>query len=144
MRPQRARNKKAYQGWKHTWLPDGYSQIFTLYVFGPLGYGPATQVAKFDPFLSSNCAPGPSPSNFAQFKERKGSNFVIWQHSTKVGSSRTKQLDHKCPAYVSIIENSQRSSFKKSTVTGCVAHNHVDNPTMKRVSWLAKRRKLFQ
>ena len=33
--------------------------------------------AKFDPFLSLDCAP--KPSTLAQSKERKGSNFAIWQ-----------------------------------------------------------------
>ena len=32
---------------------------------------------KFDPFLSLDCAP--TPSTLAQSKERKGSNFAIWQ-----------------------------------------------------------------
>ena len=35
------------------------------------------QMAKFDPFLSLDCAP--TPSTLALSKERKGSNFVIWQ-----------------------------------------------------------------
>ena len=34
-------------------------------------------MAKFDPFLSLDCAP--TPSTLAQSKERKGSNFAIWQ-----------------------------------------------------------------
>ena len=34
--------------------------------------------AKFDPLLSLDCAP--TPSTLAQSKERKGSNFAIWQH----------------------------------------------------------------
>ena len=34
------------------------------------------QIAKFDPFLSLDCAP--TPSTLAQSKERKGSNFAIW------------------------------------------------------------------
>ena len=33
--------------------------------------------AKFDPVLSLECAP--TPSTLAQSKERKGSNFAIWQ-----------------------------------------------------------------
>ena len=33
--------------------------------------------AKFDPFLSLDCAP--TPSTLAQSKERKGSIFAIWQ-----------------------------------------------------------------
>ena len=62
------------------WLPDGYSQIFRSYVFGPSGFltmAPLRYAAKFDPFLSLDCAP--TPSTLAQTKERKGSNFAIWQ-----------------------------------------------------------------
>ena len=39
--------------------------------------GQGCQMAKFDPFLSLDCAP--TPSALAQSKERKGSNFAIWQ-----------------------------------------------------------------
>ena len=59
-------------------LPDGYSHIFRSYVFGHSGFwtvAPLCYAAKFDPFLSLDCAPRPPPS-----KERKGSNFAIWQH----------------------------------------------------------------
>ena len=35
------------------------------------------QMAKLYPFLSLDCAP--TPSTLAQSKERKGSNFAIWQ-----------------------------------------------------------------
>ena len=38
---------------------------------------PLSYAAKFDPFLSLDCAP--TPSTLAQSKERKGSNFAIWQ-----------------------------------------------------------------
>ena len=41
------------------WLPDGYSQIFRSYVFGPSGFWTMASLryaAKFDPFLSSDCA----------------------------------------------------------------------------------------
>ena len=34
-------------------------------------------MAKFDPFLSLDCTP--TPSTLAQSKEKKGSNFAIWQ-----------------------------------------------------------------
>ena len=57
------------------WLQDGYSQIFRSYVFGPSGFwtmAPLRYAAKFDPFLSLDCAP--TPSTLAQSKERKGSN----------------------------------------------------------------------
>ena len=62
------------------WLPDGYSQIVRSFVFGPSGFwtmAPLRYAAKFDPFLSLDCAP--TPSTLAQYKERKGSNFAIWQ-----------------------------------------------------------------
>ena len=39
---------------------------------------PLRYAAKFDPFRSLDCAP--TPSILAQSKERKGSNFAIWQH----------------------------------------------------------------
>ena len=39
---------------------------------------PCCQMAKFDPFLSLDCAS--TPSTLAQSKERKGSNFAVWQH----------------------------------------------------------------
>ena len=38
---------------------------------------PLRYTAKFDPFLSLDCAP--TPSTLAQSKERKGSNLTIWQ-----------------------------------------------------------------
>ena len=54
------------------WLPDDDSQLFRLYDFGPSGlkdYGSVTLVytAKFDPFLSLDCAmvEGVEGSNFA-------------------------------------------------------------------------------
>ena len=68
--------RKDLQGW----LPDGYSQNFRLYVFGPSGFwtmAPLRYATKLDPFLSLDCAP--TPSTPAQSKERKGSNFAIWQ-----------------------------------------------------------------
>ena len=40
-------------------MPDGYSQIFRSYVFGPSGFwtmAPLRYAAKFDPFLSLDCA----------------------------------------------------------------------------------------
>ena len=41
------------------WLPGGYSQIFRSYVFGHSGFwtmAPLCYAAKFDPFLSLDCA----------------------------------------------------------------------------------------
>ena len=60
-----------------SWLPDGYSRIFRSYVFGPPGFWtmvPLRCAAKFDSFLSLDCAP--TPSTLAQSKERKESNFA--------------------------------------------------------------------
>ena len=65
---------------RKTWLPDGYSHIFRSYIFGPSGFwtmAPLRYAAQFDPFLSLDCAP--TPTTLAQSKERKGSNFAIWQ-----------------------------------------------------------------
>ena len=53
-------------------------------MFGPSGIwtmAPLRYAAKFDPFLSLDCAP--TPSTLAQSKERRGSNFAIWQHWTQ-------------------------------------------------------------
>ena len=43
---------------------------------------PLCCAAKFDPFLSLECTP--TPSTLAQSKERKGSNFAIWQPCRRV------------------------------------------------------------
>ena len=61
-------------------LPDCYSHIFRSYVIGSSGFwtmAPLSCAANFDPFLSLDCAP--TPSTLAQSKERKGSNFAVWQ-----------------------------------------------------------------
>ena len=55
------------------WLLDVYSQISRSYVFGPSGFwtmAPLRYAAKFDPFLTLDCAP--TPLTLAQSKERKG------------------------------------------------------------------------
>ena len=49
-------------------------------MFGPSGFwtmAPLHYAAEFDPFLSLDR--DPTPSTLAQSKERKGSNFAIWQ-----------------------------------------------------------------
>ena len=59
-----------------TWLPDGYSQILRSYVFGPSGFltmAPLRYAAKFDPFLSLDCAPRPPPWR----NPRKGRNQIL-------------------------------------------------------------------
>ena len=58
-------------------MPDGYSQIFRSYVFGPSGFwtmAPLRYAAKFNPFLSLDCARVEGVG--AQSNERKGSNFA--------------------------------------------------------------------
>ena len=50
-----ASSHKEAMGETETWLPDGYSQIFRLHVFGPLCFwtmAPLHYAAKLDPFLS--------------------------------------------------------------------------------------------
>ena len=59
------------------WLPDGYSKIFRSHVFGPSRFwtmAPLSCAAKFDPFLSLDCARVEGVG--AQSKKRKGSNFA--------------------------------------------------------------------
>ena len=74
-------------------MPDGYSQTSRSYMFGPSGFwtmAPLRYAAKFDPFLSLDCAP--TPSNLAQSKERKGSNFAIWQPCDRLGDIGVEML----------------------------------------------------
>ena len=63
--------------------------------FRLLAYGSAMLRCKIDPFLSLDCAP--TPSNLAQSKERKGSNFAIWQpwymHACIIYLERRKYRD---------------------------------------------------
>ena len=47
-----------------SWLPDGYIRNFKMLVFGPSGLwtmSPLRCAAKFDPFLSLDCAPALHP-----------------------------------------------------------------------------------
>ena len=46
---------------------------------------PLRYAAKFDPFLSLDCAH--TPSTLAKSKERKGSNFAIWQPCHQTGKA---------------------------------------------------------
>ena len=62
-------------------------------MFGPSGFwtmAPLRYAAKFDPFLSLDCAP--TPSTLAQSKERKGSNFAIWQPCEQSAASAATSL----------------------------------------------------
>ena len=49
---------------------------------------PLRYASKFDPFLSLDCAP--TPSTLAQSRERKGTNFAIWQPMFLVTAFQTK------------------------------------------------------
>jgi len=74
-------------------LPGGYSRILRSYVFGPSGFWTMAALryaAKFDPFLSLDCAP--TPSILAQSKERKGSIFAIWQPCSNAAEEDPKAL----------------------------------------------------
>ena len=72
-----------YTRWDmHKYARDAY-ELGVRYIGGCCGVEPhhirhGCQMAKLDPFLSLDCAP--LPSTLAQSKERKGSNFAIWQH----------------------------------------------------------------
>ena len=60
---------------------------------------PLRYTAKFDPFLSLDCAPALHPGTI-QGKEGKGSNFAIWQHYRKVRrvrGCRLRQLPDRLP-----------------------------------------------
>ena len=62
-----------------SWLPDGFSQIFDCMC---LALWALPYAAKFNPFLSLDCAQRLTPTTLAQSKERKGPNFAIWQPCT--------------------------------------------------------------
>ena len=51
---------------------------------------PLHSTAKFDPFLSLDCAP--MPSTLAQSKERKGSNLAIWQPWNKGATKKSAPM----------------------------------------------------
>ena len=79
MAPKTKNKQKVGGGGNHGCLM-AIARFLKSYVFGPSGFwtmAPLRYAAKFDPFLSLDCAP--TPSTLAQSKERKGSNFAIWQ-----------------------------------------------------------------
>ena len=85
-----------------------------LYLFGPSGFctmAPLRYAAKFDPFLSLDCAP--TPSTLAQSKERKGSNFAIWQQCCGKQGRRETAADLK------LLSNEQRMSICKPQARAC-------------------------
>ena len=80
---------------------------------------------------------------FACARSNKGNNHV---HQEKTRVYPARKLDKKCPAQIIMRGgwlNDPGTNNNSAAVTrmyGCTAHNHPDNPTMKRVSWLMKRR----
>ena len=55
---------------------------------------PLCYAAKFDPFLSLDCSPTPSALHPPQSKERKGSNFAIWQPLSEIWPISLTLLQH--------------------------------------------------
>ena len=55
-----------------------------------------------------------------------------------------RTLDKKCPAHIVMrggwLHGTNQNRTYITRMYGCTVHNHPDNPTMKRVSWLTKRR----
>ena len=77
LRSRMESDDSAAAGSAQAWLPDGYSQIFRLYLFGPLGFwtmAPLRCTAKFDPFLSLDCAPALHPD---AIQGKEGIKFCI-------------------------------------------------------------------
>ena len=89
---------------------------------------PLRCAAKFDPFLSLDCAP--TPSTVAQSKERKGSSFVIWQHWT--GTRKQATLQNLIPSFPWIAPphpppwRNPRKGRDQILPSGKLAHAHVN------------------
>ena len=73
-------------------------------------------MAKFDPFLSLDCAP--TPSTLAQSKKRKGSNFAIWQpwhkDSHKMAQAQKEKNERLKAAFGIAPEFVEGSSFNEN------------------------------
>ena len=68
--------------------------------------------AKYDPFLSLDCAP--TPSTLTQSKERKGSNFAIWQPCCKAHPDKTLEYyvtDSEASVILTTADYADRASF---------------------------------
>ena len=53
----------------------------------------------------------------------------------------SRKMDEKCTAKITINKSTNALNGEQVTrVYGCMAHNHPNNPTMKRTSWLTKRK----
>ena len=74
------RRRQGQDGHRHLAALRVQASMVARWLFGPSGFWTMASLryaAKFDPFLSLDCAP--TPSTLAQSKERKGSNLAIWQ-----------------------------------------------------------------
>ena len=105
-------HEKTPKNWQSKqWLPHGYSQIFTLYLLGLKDYGSATPHCKIRslPFLELR----PTPSNLAQSKERKGSNFAIWQHWPARRRRRISRIRNENPIWARMKKGREGTDRKK-------------------------------
>ena len=87
-------------------------------------------MTKFDPFLSLDCAP--TPSTLAHSKERKGSNFAIWQPWFKelygVFSNRTyDSLDPTDESFIKDYEHFKSRTFELDRKLGAVLGRAFDD-----------------
>ena len=76
-------------------MPDGDSQIFRSYVFGPSGlnFKGLCYTAKFDPFLSLDCTPRPPPWRNPRNQILPSGNLE--KDNEKGRSQRPPSLRHK-------------------------------------------------
>ena len=70
---------------ERAWLPDGYSRL--------KDYGSATLHCKIGSLSFFGLRP--TPFTLAQSKERKGSNFAIWQHCERAGNKGKRWKDRR-------------------------------------------------
>ena len=97
LRPRGGRSPPRGRKTPCAWLPDGYSKFLDCNCLALQSWrtmAPLRCAAKFDPFLSLDCAP--QPTTPAQSKERKGSHFAIWQHCPCAPGRRPLCSDLRC------------------------------------------------
>ena len=112
------------------WLPDGYSQIFRSGVFGPSGFwtmAPLRYAAKFDPFLSLDCAPHPPPWH----NPRKGRDQILPSGNLGCDSTTVTESDWVC-TYTYIILVIHCRSMKRGI---SVSTWFIDLPTLHKPNW---------
>ena len=87
---------------------------------------PLRCAAKFDPFLSLDCAP--TPSTLAQSKERKGSNFAIWQPCQQMTPMQQQQFLQQQQLQQQQIQLHQHHQMLNRTGSGGSAASAGGNP----------------